>query len=383
MQMSLRKLWVNGLVPEERQGHIAISVPSRNLATENEKLVFVFGGRGTNKKATDVKRKGRKYLNDCWLQHLTEQDDLLQACWWEQIHVNGESPAPRWCSSGFFYNGKIYILGGRGEDFFADMWEFDLQSLSWTAVKMDGECPPPLNGHSANLIGDHLFVFGGSSSFGRERKYNGDMFVCDLRSMKWTKLEKHQNLETKDTCNAPCARYWHSTTFDGKNIYLVGGFAFDENGKEVYFNDVWKFDPVQMTWEQIIFNNNSFSPRNRAGLCSLGFGGILLLHDGNEFDYNVRRDVFLDDFVLIDCHNHEQKEQKPCREGEEEEGKSFPVGHHSFLFIPKSKSSRSSSKDGATEKRIGSVVIFGGENGSQRFNDTILVDLVQLNPQQP
>ena len=68
-----------------------------------------------------------------------------------------------------FHSGpSILIWAGAGlepikarDRLFNDMWAFNIEEETWTFVYQKGNIPTPRSGHSATLIGDLMYVFGG------------------------------------------------------------------------------------------------------------------------------------------------------------------------------------------------------------------------------
>ena len=75
----------------------------------------------------------------------------------------------------------FYRFGGYGglRNVFNDTWSFDVSTRKWTKLQCTGSIPSPRSGHSAVLIGDVLYVFGGSAPDGT---LLGDLAALNLSS---------------------------------------------------------------------------------------------------------------------------------------------------------------------------------------------------------
>lgn len=279
-------------------------------------------------------------------------DDLR---WHEVRSTDGEQPSPRWSAAGFYYNDGVYIHGGRNlECFLDDLWRFSLSEQRWEKVPTTATSgrrrqePPPVNGHSLVRCNDKAYLFGGSCSFGRERRYLGDTYKLDLKTFQWTLLL---------TPTSPTPRYWHSVTNVVEDcFYLVGGFAFAENGKECYCDDIWKFDIEQGEWAQVSPDGDELHRRNRCGAAMID-SSTMVVFGGNYFDGNKSRDVFLSSLSIIQIMGRRcTVSQVPCTKGTP-----VSLGHSSFLRI-----------SGDDDLKF---LIFGGEDGKQRFNDVQIMSL--------
>lgn len=79
------------------------------------------------------------------------------------LENNSKYPAPRINHSQVTYNTSIIIYGGINKNgkYFDDMWEFNIANRTWKKIEFNGETPKPRQGHSALLIGDNIYIFGG------------------------------------------------------------------------------------------------------------------------------------------------------------------------------------------------------------------------------
>ena len=73
------------------------------------------------------------------------------------------------------------IFGGYGGacTIFNDTWLFNVSARKWTKLQCTGSIPSPRFGHAAVLIGDVMYVFGGSAPDGTRL---GDLAALNLSS---------------------------------------------------------------------------------------------------------------------------------------------------------------------------------------------------------
>ena len=84
------------------------------------------------------------------------------------------SPSP----SPFIYN--VFRFGGDGgRHYFNDTWSFNVLTLKWTKLQCTGSIPSSRFGHAAVVIGDVMYVFGGSAPDGTRL---GDLAALNLSS---------------------------------------------------------------------------------------------------------------------------------------------------------------------------------------------------------
>ena len=150
--------------------------------------VWLFGG-----KKSDVNHK----FGDLWCYE-------VQAYEWTQ---KASIPAgmARYGHCAFTANGKMYVYGGRGYDYFSDMWVYDPATDTWTEVNLLGEQPPPRK-HQAIMFSEDMdpdiFAFaGGTGPASSSQKTNGaglhtsnsdtvlsDTWEYNIGSNTWTRL---------------------------------------------------------------------------------------------------------------------------------------------------------------------------------------------------
>ena len=81
----------------------------------------------------------------------------------------------------------VYLIGGSalGVDSIRD-YVLDLHTLEWTPIeRVDKNAPKSIDEHTATLIGDQIYIFGGNIAGFK----NDQMFVFDPHSKHWSKLE--------------------------------------------------------------------------------------------------------------------------------------------------------------------------------------------------
>jgi hypothetical protein len=157
-------------------------------------------------------------------------------CWTEPIvHAfSAEDGVPdvRWGHSAVSWRGKLILFGGArpGPHTFNDTWILDVavpvgggvrQLLAtWRKLKVHAGVRPPVRaGHTASLVGDVLYVFGGCASQGDDSTRN----VCnDLWKLNLSALEPRWE-ELHVTGTPPTPRVGHAAVVLGDRIVFSGG----------------------------------------------------------------------------------------------------------------------------------------------------------------
>ena len=138
---------------------------------------------------------GSMYIVGGYDQHGFCCDDLYQfspsSHSWRKIQFIsplGAITIGRFHSSACIYKSKILIYAGKGSDSIRnDLLEYDLDNHTWKKVMTSKSSPwEPAGrwGHSCNVVGDLLFIFGGRDGVSQ---FN-DLLCFDLVNLKWSSL---------------------------------------------------------------------------------------------------------------------------------------------------------------------------------------------------
>uniref|UniRef100_A0AAF5PSP2 Kelch domain-containing protein family protein n=1 Tax=Wuchereria bancrofti TaxID=6293 RepID=A0AAF5PSP2_WUCBA len=226
------------------------------------------------------------------------------------------------------YNGKAYLWGGRNDEFGAcsKMYCFDPEAVTWSVVPSEGEAPPARDGHSAVVVDDLMFMFGGFEE--DSQRFSQETFAYNFKRRKWYELKttgelpqwrdfhtacvinkkmyifggrsdlhgafhssrdyysdvlKVLNLKTgrwedpKVTGDCPCGRRSHSAWVRNNKMYIFGGYLGTENR---HLNELHEFDPATSCWRRLKPFGTGPSPRRRQCVVVVGervflFGGTM------------------------------------------------------------------------------------------------------------
>ncbi|KAF5093333.1 hypothetical protein D0Z00_004116 [Geotrichum galactomycetum] len=194
--------------PSGRYGHTISTIGS---------VLYVFGGQ----------------LDDYFFDDLICYDlNTLQSenSHWTFIKPNSRSPPPRTNHTVITYQDKLYLFGGTdGKLWYSDTWVYDPLANSWSSLECTGFVPAPCEGHSATIIGDIMYIFGGRSAGGKDL---GTLSALKISARKWFSF---QNMGP-----APSPRSGHSmTAFGGHKILIMGGESpeLDPENPNAYVNE--------------------------------------------------------------------------------------------------------------------------------------------------
>lgn len=102
--------------------------------------------------------------------------------------------------------------GTNGSHWFNDVWSYDPVPSAWAQLECIGYIPAPREGHSAALVNDVMYIFGGRTEEGADL---GDLAAFRLTSRRWYTF---QNMGP-----SPSPRSGHSMTAFGNQIFVLAG----------------------------------------------------------------------------------------------------------------------------------------------------------------
>ncbi|MEM4385856.1 MAG: kelch repeat-containing protein [Candidatus Anstonellales archaeon] len=166
------------------------------------------------------------------------------------------------------YNNKIYVFGGYGGEYSSpathlnDLIEFDIFNNKWKIINTTGS-PSPRMAHSAVVVGDNMYIFGGYNG----SNFSNELWKYNFTSSVWTKLNP--------TGNLPPPRSEHISFVKDGDIYI--GFGMKDH---TFYTDLWKYDINTNTWTEI-FNN---APYGTAGATCHCMGNNLYILFGRNLN---------------------------------------------------------------------------------------------------
>ncbi|CAG9536538.1 unnamed protein product [Cercopithifilaria johnstoni] len=171
-----------------------------------------------------------------------------------------------------------------------DVWAYYFKTRKWYDVIVHGEIPPERFQHTACVIDEKMYVYGGIDSARRQLYLD----VLNLRKSCWEKLDEGG----QKPCGIRAACSW---VHDNK-MYIFGGYR-----GEYYITTLHRFDPKTLVWHEMKpFGLSGPIGRERhcavivgdcvyvfSGLASVvsltgnvGFGCLMEMCDLNVLSYN-------------------------------------------------------------------------------------------------
>jgi len=239
---------------------------------------------------------------------------------------------------------NIYLFGGRNDRFPCNrLYCFDTMTLKWSTPMVSGTVPSPRDGHSACIIGDAMYIFGGYAEISEVYSPSPAVFRLDLRLFEWTLL--------KCKGEPPIYRDFHTATAIDNKMFIFGGRSDNSNEftpqTEFYSDKLIYLDLDTLHWEHPHIPRPK--PIGRRSHSALNLNGGLLIFGG----YNSRAETHMNDLWLLDIEEWRWQRLNPKGTGPEPRRRQSlcQVGDQIFLF-------------GGTSPHEGPQIIFTQEQQS-------------------
>ncbi|TAQ88580.1 hypothetical protein B7494_g3099 [Chlorociboria aeruginascens] len=202
-------------------------------------------------------KEGDIYLMGGLINSSTVKGDLWMveaggnmACY--PLATTAEGPGPRVGHASLLVGNAFIVYGGDTKMEDSDVLDETLYLLNtstrqWSRAVPAGPRPSGRYGHSLNILGSKIYVFGGQV----EGYFMNDLVAFDLNQLqvptnRWEILIRNSDDGGPQPGMIPPARTNHSIVTFNEKLYLFGG----TNGFQ-WFNDVWCYDPVPNAWTSL------------------------------------------------------------------------------------------------------------------------------------
>ncbi|KAL6630839.1 galactose oxidase [Neocallimastix californiae] len=271
---------------------------------------------------------------------------------------------------------KIFIFGGSDtETCYNDLYIFDTETYWWTLHKTKGMVPPPrpCRAHSANLIGDYIYVFGG----GNGPTYFNTLYLLNTKTLCWEKPEVHGQI--------PSPRRAHTSwVYKGLLYIFAGGDGM------CALNDIYVLSKEETT---VNSNPNSINNSPAIKMTQLGVKPINAFTDinsiNNSIDNSIDSNSFNDPKENYMYENNASKNtihhsnsisyRNHMTRNEDDGITSNPRLRYVWTKITttgKAPSPRGYHTSNLIKNDTGNkVIIFGGSDGHECFSELFILDL--------
>ncbi|KAJ3473250.1 hypothetical protein NLG97_g10421 [Lecanicillium saksenae] len=163
------------------------------------------------------------------------------------LATTAEGPGPRVGHASLLVGNAFIVYGGDTKIEDADVLDETLYLLNtstrhWSRALPAGPRPSGRYGHSLNILGSKIYIFGGQV----EGYFMNDLSAFDLNQLQMANNRWEILLQSEASPSIPAARTNHTVITYNDKMYLFGG----TNGFE-WFNDVWCYDPAVNKWSQL------------------------------------------------------------------------------------------------------------------------------------
>ncbi|CAD8206642.1 unnamed protein product [Paramecium octaurelia] len=252
---------------------------------------------------------------------------------WTKCKANGKIPESRNGHSATVVENKMFVIGGwLGSGTYAsgEVYVLDLDTLTWTLVNSIGEIPGPCNMHSADLIGQLIYIFRG----GDGKDYLNDLHSFNAKTNIWKFIQTPEK-------DKPPPRANHSSTVWENKLFIFGGW----DGKK-RLNDLYCYDTSSNKWSEL---NAAYSPSARAGMCMTTMDNNIYLFGGSGPQTTC--------FGDLQCYDPMKNLWTIVELQDEEHFDKARAGH--------------------SMTAMGNLIyIFGGSCGTQYFKDFFIIDTI-------
>ncbi|KAL4980372.1 hypothetical protein BDW66DRAFT_54658 [Aspergillus desertorum] len=195
------------------------------------------------------------------------------------IATVSEGPGPRVGHASLLVGNAFIVFGGdtkvdENDTLDDTLYLLNTSSRQWSRSIPPGPRPSGRYGHTLNILGSKLYVFGGQV----EGYFFNDLVAFDLNQLqnsgnKWEFLIQNSHEGGPSPGQIPPARTNHTIVCFNDKLYLFGG----TNGLQ-WFNDVWSYDPRTNSWTQL--DCVGFIPTPREGHAAALVNDVMYVFGG-------------------------------------------------------------------------------------------------------
>ncbi|XP_048795509.1 host cell factor 2 isoform X2 [Lagopus muta] len=233
---------------------------------------YLFGGLANE--SEDSNNNVPRYLNDFYELELQHGSGVVG---WSIPVTKGILPSPRESHTAIVYCRKdlgvpkMYIFGGMCGCRLNDLWELDIETMTWSRPETKGTVPLPRSLHTANVIGNKMYIFGGwvpqsaggeISTHDGEWKCTGSFAYLNLDTTEWIGLISDCHEDKSNLLPGP--RAGHCAVAVGTRLYIWSGRDGYRKAwnNQVCCKDLWYLDtekpPAPSQVQLIRATTNSF-----------------------------------------------------------------------------------------------------------------------------
>jgi len=296
----------------------------------------------------------------------------LEKLEWKKININGYS-YNRYGHTGIYYQNKIYFFGGKikyqKNSMTCGLEVFNFQDGQFTAPSAGKLIPEPRRNHTAELLGNQIFIFGGITN---TNEVLNDCFLLNINPLKWytciiNKYTPGPHLYGHTSCvviptyilkNHKFSIYSYPNIEPGKanslikekGIYVFGGKSKEEGGIS---NQLWILvtGKKPLEWIQPNTKGKPPSPIYSHSMSFYERGNFLIIHGGRND--SISDNIALNDTYLFDLENFEWLKVE-LYSGMKDFKVLNRCGHQSMIYLDK-------------------LIIVGGMNNNNYLGSSLMI----------
>ena len=170
---------------------------------------------------------------------------------WRQLQAKGRMRKPCEGHTASHIDGKLYLMFGKHEDSLGQcvcppMQVLDLEKMVLETVEPEQErgsstVPADREGHSACVIGQRIYIFGGTWTTDSATSYLNDLKIFDVGTRCWS--------TPVASGTTPIEREGHTAQSIDDYMLIFGGTWVDDEDNSHYFDDLYQLTTVpSLSW---------------------------------------------------------------------------------------------------------------------------------------
>ncbi|OQO03087.1 hypothetical protein B0A48_11342 [Cryoendolithus antarcticus] len=235
-----------------------------NSSSSKDGSIFLMGGL----------INGSTVKGDLWM---VETGGATMSCY--PIATTSEGPGPRVGHASLLVGNAFIVFGGdtkmdEGDALDDTLYLLNTSTKQWSRALPAGQRPPGRYGHTLNILGSKIYIFGGQV----EGYFFNDLVAFDLNALqqasnRWEILVQNTIDGGPPHGQIPPARTNHTMITWGDRLYLFGG-----TDGVTWFNDVWSYYPHTNSWTQL--ECIGYIPSPREGHAAALVGDVMYIFGG-------------------------------------------------------------------------------------------------------
>ncbi|KAL9065896.1 MAG: hypothetical protein Q9157_007323 [Trypethelium eluteriae] len=172
---------------------------------------------------------------------------------------NLQNPFPRYGAAANAHaskDGSIFLMGGliNGSTVKGDLWMVEAASASMSCypIQTTSEGPGPRVGHASLLVGNAFIVFGGDTKLDDGDQLDDTLYLLNTSTKQWSRA--------LPAGTRPPGRYGHTLNILGSRIYIFGGQVEGIFYNDLVAFDLNNLQNPNNRWEVLISNTAEGGP---------------------------------------------------------------------------------------------------------------------------